>query len=600
MSHIPYTYAPLSSKGKKAVYIPVPSGGMSLAKGILPEGKSALSCNFDISSDGISTRGGFVPVSPAADFEGQLHGITKTPFYGKIVMHIGTKLYMYDGGNGGGFVEIGVSLPDEKSIFCMFMSKLYIYCKRYVFCLDRDFVFTELMPDAPLIFEGASPIAAYGMKENGNAFNMIAPRITVSYGSLSAPSDSSGTRYTLPRYADISRPVSVFVNDEEIDESLITAAENRITLHKDVEIPSGAGVVKISYFVKEGEELGYEDRLYGCRLSVSFGGNTNGGTRIFLTGNENHKGYYFRSGLQNPLYFASDEYEVIGDGCENVTAVIKMYGNLLIFTENSVFKMSYNITSNSVYYSVKEISNEAGCDCPGSVQLIDNRVVFANSRKGVFIVDSADDTGEHNIKPISGNINKDGNCGLLDCDEESLKNCSSVDYDRKYMLFAGSRAYIWDYNASPFYDSGNYSKAQEKLCWYIYENLHDCVGFEAESRLLLLDTQQMVFYALSEQENRADVAFDVKSRDEDFDAPLNRKYVTDMELMMCADADAQVKLMLYSDGECYFEKQLQVNNGTPTHIRLSLLYKALYRFSFRICGKGGLKVNNVMLKYKII
>lgn len=599
MSHIPFTYAPLSSNGKKSVYLPLPSGGMSLDEGVLPEGKSAFISNLAISNDGICTRSAFVPMTEAFQLDGELHGITKTPFNGKIIMHAGEKLYSYDKDNSG-IVEISDFLPDEKSIFCTFMSKLYIYCKGHVFSIDRDFVFAEQMPDAPVVFEGANPISAYGMKETGKVFNLIAPRISVTYSSFSAPSDYAGTRYALPRYADVSRPVSVFINDEELDSALVNVTENKIFIDDEIEIPSGEGVVKISYFVKDTENLSYDDKLYGCNLSVAFGGNTNGGTRVFLTGNEEYKGYYFRSGLQNPLYFGSDDCEVIGDGCENITAVMKMYGNLLIFTENSVFKMSHNITSNSAYYSVKEISNETGCDCPESVQLIDNRVVFVNSRKGVFIVDSANDTGEHNIKPISGNINKGDGYGLLECETDSIKKCRSMDFDRKYMLFVGKRAYIWDYNSSPFYDSGNYSKAQEKLCWYMYEDMHEGYYFETESSLVVLDMMDMAFYVLSDAEEKTDVSFDIKSREECFDVPLNKKYVTDMEFLLSADVDAQVRLLLYSDGECYFEKQLDVGNGKLTHVKLSLAQKALYRFAFRLCGKGGIKINNVMLKYKII
>lgn len=599
MSYIPYTYAPAGSDGKKVIYIPVPSGGLMLSDGVLPNGKSSVISNFDILNDGILTRKGFVCLSQSIPSEGQLHGITKTLFYGKTVVHVGTKLYSY-GELDSEITEISASLPDEKSIFCMFMSKLYIYCKGHVFSLDKDFIFMEQVPDSALVFENASPIAAHGMKENGKAFNLVAPRVTVSYNEVAPQSDYSGTRYVLPRYADTSRPVSVFVNDEEIDNSLINVAENRILINREVNIPSGADVVKISYFVKDTEELSYDDKLYGCNLSVAFGGNTNGGTRVFFTGNENHKGYYFRSDLQNPLYFGSDECEVIGDGCENVTAVMKMYGNLLIFTENSVFKMSHNITSNNVYYSVKEISNETGCDCPDSVQLIDNRVVFANSRKGVFIVDSANDTGEHNIKPISGNINEGFGRGLLECDPDKIKNSYSVDFDRKYMLVVGGCAYIWDYNASPFHDSGNYSKAQEKLCWYIYDDMHEGFYFESGINLVVLDKTDMSFYVLSDKGTKSDINFDVKSRDECFEAPLNKKYVTDMELSVCADVDAQVKLLLYSDGEGYFEKQLFVNNGKTTHVVISLPHKALYRFAFRLYGNGAVKVNHVMLKYKII
>ena len=352
MSYIPYTYSAPKADSRKQFSFTVPSGGARLKGGTLPENTCSYICNFDISGDGISARKTVIKKSGQLDVNGTFHGITKQPFYGRIIFHAGTCLYSY---GSTGLSEISGVLPDEKSIMCEFMSKLYIYCKGRVFCVDRDFAVTEQLPDPVLMFENASTSSCRGMKETGTAYNLIAPRVSVTYKGSMPVEAYGGYAYQLPRCADISRPVNVYVDGEEIDAERYRAEETYLHLK------SGWGTVlpeslKITFFIKDGEETSFEDFFCGCDLSVSFGGNTNGGTRILMTGNVEKKGYYCRSGVRNPLYFGSDECEIIGDGCENVTAVMKMYGYLIIFTESSVFKMTHNVTSDRIYYSVKEIS----------------------------------------------------------------------------------------------------------------------------------------------------------------------------------------------------------------------------------------------------
>ena len=459
-----------------------------------------------------------------------------------------------------------------------------------------NFVLSEHEPDSPVMFENLSPSACFGTKMADVPCNLISPRITAVYGSLTPPSDMEGKKYELPRYADISKEVLVYINGKEIDHSLFRFTESRVTVFNSAGIDSSS-TVSISYYVKNPQEIGFEDVLYDCKLAVAFGGNTRGGTRIFFTGNKNKKGYYFRSEVLNPLFVSSKDVEIIGDGCENVTAVVKMYGNLIIFTEKSVFRMSFNLSSDSVYYSVKEVSCEAGCDCPDSVQLIDNRVVFANSEKGIFIIDSMDDNGEHNIKPISANIFKGKGIGFADRSVIERQNSKSADFDRKYMLFTGGFVYILDYDKCSYYDSGSYSKAQDRLCWYIYKDISADYVFENSSDIFTFSKDERDFCRLSKSGTSEQVEFCVTGCETEFDASVVPKYVTQMEFMLSSMENVNVQLCLYADGTKYFEKNLCCNNGKKTRFSLSLPRKQLYSFYFEIKGKGHAELESVIMKY---
>jgi len=52
-----------------------------------------------------------------------------------------------------------------------------------------------------------------------------------------------------------------------------------------------------------------------------------------------------------------------------------------------------------------------------------------------------------------------------------LQNCTSVDFDRKYWLAVDDKVYMWDYDISPYYDTGNYAESQRRLSWFKFDNM---------------------------------------------------------------------------------------------------------------------------------
>ena len=459
MAYIPYTYVPIVKSGRKRITYPLPTGGVILPQNgmTIENGKCEGICNFDILPDRIKTRCFQGTAAEGFNAEGTLHGALDETFCDRLVFHVGQCLYSYDS-QSDNVQLIYDAMPDAKSLLCPFMSRLYIYCNTHIYSLGDDFILKEEFDiPAPVIYENAFPSTLQKDKKTDNPYNLAAPRITVKYVS------SISKSFLLPQRLDTSRPVEIYIDGEPCKKSICEISEDVIRINDDYSYDNNR-YVTVVYYLLDLADAGYEDFISGCNVVTAFGGDTNGGTRIFFTGNPNKKGYYCKCSLQNPLQVNDDEFEIIGDGNENITAVKKMYGDLIMFTQGSVFRMGYNLTQDGSYFAVKEISSETGCDCPGSVQLIDNRVVFASSKKGIYIIDSATDTGEHNIKPVSGNVLKGDGVGLLDNDAELLKNACSVDFDRKYFLFVGGRAYIWDYDMTPFRESGSYSAAQGRLC----------------------------------------------------------------------------------------------------------------------------------------
>lgn len=591
MAFIPFTFVPKKKAELKRFRYVLPDGGVSLsdeANGV-NDGKCGYMCNMDVLDDRIKNRCAQVDLCTDYDTFGKLNGSLAHEYYGKLVFHAGTNLLTFTPGDESPNV-ISDKLPDKPSIFCDFMSQVYIYCDTRVYSLDGNFVFSEHDPDAPLIYESVVSSVSGSGKRTENAFNILAPRIKVSYLK------GTGRDFLLPHNADVSRGAEVYKDGVKLEDNEFSLSEHKVEIRDSLSYTNERQVT-VAYYVSTPSEMGFENVISDCTLAVDFGGNATGGTRIFFTGNRNKKGYYFKSGFLNPLYASADEYEIIGNGSENITALKKMYGNLIVFTEQSVFRMSYTLNSDGAFFSVKEISSEAGCDCPGSVQLIDNRVVFANSKKGIFIVDSTEENGEQNIKPISGNIMKGRGMGLCDIPSEALKKASSLDFDRKYMLFADGKAYIWDYDASGFSGSTNYSRAQERLAWYIYDGIRGSFFAQADRRLVSIeesDAKLHVFEPGIADENCTGMFYSGNIKSLGFG---QRKHVCTMGIKLCRKDNCDAVLSLFGDGEKYYETSLPRTNREKERIVLRLPRKALYDFGFSISASGEYEIEDITFDY---
>lgn len=205
------------------------------------------------------------------------------------------------------------------------------------------------------------------------------------------------------------------------------------------------------------------ENLLSCTSAAVFGG-TNG-TRIFLAGNGTST--YFYSDLTSPDYFPENNYNVVGDNTA-ITALALQYGVLIVFKESEVWQVSYSEsggTDGRVSFPLKAVNRGIGCDCPGSVQLINNSLVWLSSKVGVCILCSTQIEDERNVQVISRNImGTVDRPGLLQC--EGLRDATSADWRGKYWLRTGERVWVWDYEATPYQQSYNPDLAAKALAWF--------------------------------------------------------------------------------------------------------------------------------------
>ncbi len=269
-------------------------------------------------------------------------------------------------------------------------------------------------------------------------------------------------------------------------------------------------------------------KIFNMSCATWFGGaaeGINGGTRLFLGGNESEPNLVCYSDLNNPLYFPENNYFYVGESTSPVTAFGKQSDMLVIFKDNETYYTQYNrntsitaeavmnqsvidIAASSVYFPLTLINANIGCDCPDTVELCRNRLVWTNSNGRVYTLVSNNNFNERNIFEIGEMIHRKLKT------EKNLKNARSADWDGYYLLQVQNRIFILDYNSYGYQYIQSYSKTEDanlRIPWYYWDfelkagNLQSTALALVDGALLLVESGT---YGIFKAEFNEEAAYD--------------------------------------------------------------------------------------------
>jgi hypothetical protein len=185
---------------------------------------------------------------------------------------------------------------------------------------------------------------------------------------------------------------------------------------------------------------------------------------------------YFWSGNSNiamdPTYFPINQYNLAGDAADEITAFGKQQNMLVIFQPSCTGRAVMGTVEIServqITMNYTRINSKIGCDLPGSVQLVENNLVWCNRRLGVCRLKDSSSAYENNIVPISRKVDGDyQHAGLLSTlrtiDNSSVR---SADTGTQYLLVLGDEAYEWNYELSDYTNPS----------WFYHKGIKGC-GF---------------------------------------------------------------------------------------------------------------------------
>ena len=247
-----------------------------------------------------------------------------------------------------------------------------------------------------------------------------------------------------------------------------------------------------------------KNRQVICKMTrcVWYGGSRSGiagGTRLFVCGNPDEPNLMHWSGIEHPLYFPEHNYNRIGDASQALTAFGKPGELLIIFKEHQMYAAQYADTEQDDYdlakgnvaittymamFPVTPLHDTLGCDCPESVRLVNNRLVWANSDGHVYMLTATNQFSERNVRDISRNITAD-----MALQGDMLKNAVAGEYEGYYLLAVGARMYLLDTQNSAFASFNYYSSedaARKALPWYIWQLPFPVYGMVSDGHRVLI------------------------------------------------------------------------------------------------------------------
>ena len=327
--------------------------------------------------------------------------------------------------------------------------------------------------------------------------------------------------------------------------------------------------------------------LINTDITTLYGGTRSGiadGTRRFFAGYP--EGNLIRwSGLNDITYLPENNFAYVGDDAA-ITALAKQYGALIVFKENSTYNMEYTYSvedgATTVLFPITPISNEYGCDIPATLQLVNDRLVWANTNGRVYILYSQYQYSRKNIADIGGNV--------YDLLKDNPPTFAAV-WDKMYFLFSSvqsggsyvNRAIIWDFDQSTYYNYYSNEKSQDRLSWFywdITEITEQLTAAQTFEDVLYLNGAN--YYALS------DTLIDscsLKTKEFDFGAPTQLKNIRRIDIMAEIMEAQTVQIDYFGDnGTILYSDYRAISEIGNVVIILRPHILRLRTFSVRITG----------------
>ena len=445
----------------------IPFSGLNLrdVEMKIGNGQSPSMQNVNLDDRGaITKRRGQAWVLPESHGTGKINGLYEELFYGKTVYAWQTSLYAFDESTGiDSLIAIGIT--DAEGGFFVFNDVLHYKNGTDYKLINSSFTVSDISTNAhiPTLTVGRSPTGGGTAYEQ---FNMVQPKFIDSFNG-----NGSATAYTLSLSGLDATPVIASTDGgatwDKVETTHFTVNRTTGIVTWTAAPASGTNNVKIQ---PAKTVAGMADKIKHCIYSDLFGGGSQD-SRIFTAGDDTYKNAYYYTGLTgNPAkdatYWPENNFNRIGSDAKKISGWSKLYSRLLPMKEDGIFSITYS--SGTVTFPVTILNSQIGCDMPGSIQVIQNLPVYGNTKSGLHIVTSTLIESEKNVNQISALINGTKNLrpGLLDEDIDDLKACSSFDDGRKYYICVGSKAWVWDYEASP------YGGDQDRLIWFFYTNIN--------------------------------------------------------------------------------------------------------------------------------
>ncbi|MCE5227884.1 MAG: hypothetical protein LLG05_18750 [Porphyromonadaceae bacterium] len=381
----------------------------------------------------------------------------KFPFKSYIIKHTGTKLYKQNMTTGATTALYTVNA--SKGVFFKFNGKLYYKQPGLYLEISESLVASVVVPYIPTVIINRTYSGGGDTNEQYNRLGAGFINAFVTDGShASYPlTDTVLDATALVASSDGGATWPLIENTD----FTVDRATGIVTF---VSTPTaGTNVYKVKGFKTNQADI---DAILNSLYVIPFGGQND--NRVFIGGGNG--GYYYWTGITtagaDPTYFAYNNYNIIGLTDETINGFGKQYDTLCIFKDREIYGTTYTWDGTKGVFNTFPINSQVGCDCPDSIQNVNNYLVWLTTYAGIYTMVGTAVQNQRKVFNISRNINP----RLLT--ETTLKTASSVDFDGKYWLCVGDKVYLWDYFISPYVDTGNPDESARILSWWYFDTIN--------------------------------------------------------------------------------------------------------------------------------
>jgi hypothetical protein len=376
------------------------------------------------------------------------------------------------------------------------------------------------------------------------------------------------------------------------------------------------------------------NKIFGMKRTCWYGGSSegiDGGTRLFLCGNEGEKALVMWSGRNNPLYFPENSYFYVGEESAAVTGFGKQSNLLVIFKNDETWYTQYyrnseitadqlidqsvvDYTASSVYFPLSQINSSIGCTYPDTVALCRNRLVWLSRGGKVYTLISENQYNERTIFCVSEMVT-----GRL---KDETATPTAIDWDEHYVLSFGNKFYLMDYNSYGFQYITSYSKTEDsntKIPWYYWEVplisnesvLLESSGFKAafvkNNNICVCDSSVGQNEDVTADGITEKINCNFTTKLFDFDTPSYKKNIQIVNLLVGNNGGDTIKVEFVTErGTELQEFELndeETNLRSTEYITNKSIFpciKAVRLFGVKVSSKGLLAVDGMQFNYRML
>ena len=331
----------------------------------------------------------------------------------------------------------------------------------------------------PTVLVGRSPTGIPNAGDVYQNFNLISAGFGISFSA-----DGISNVFTVP-YKNLDATITTALVNGIIMNEGIGFTLNRETGEYTFSVIPAIGTDNVIPIVWKAA-LVHPEYIKNCTIAEVYGGKTI--ATVFFTGNPNFPDQVWHSRLYgenfSPDYFPDDAWQKVPG---YVIGLSHLYDYLLVVHSKGHGALSY-IDGPGGYpiFPYADINSEKGSSIPGSVQEVNNSVVFASKERGAM--QAIADTTVNNflsVNDLSDLINK-GSEGLGLLNEVNLKNAVSYNHDGYYGLCVNDVCYVWDYKTNAWLYDTNIPAS----CFAVIDNTL-CFGSNTDGMVYQFDASLM-------------------------------------------------------------------------------------------------------------